>query len=369
MLLNFKPACLLALALMSTLITSTLYAADKQNWIITVATQSIEAKPYLREFNAVGTAIAQQGVELYPSVSEDVTQVLFEAQQGVKKGDLLIQLESKQEQLALESAQVRLAESTRLMNQYSRALRQNAVPGTDVDAAKAEYQQSKIALAQAQIALDDRQIRAPFDGVVGIPLVDVGDRVSEATLLASIDDRARLYIDFDIPESLVGALQQNQAQAAFSLSTPAFPHEHFKATIKSVENRVDPLKRTLRVRLVLDNNEDRFRPGMSFRIDWLVSADEYPSVPEIALQWGKNGSYIWLLKSFKAVEVPVKVIGRQDGHILVEGEINAGDQVIVEGGQRMHEGLEVCTTQECPDGQPNPNALTGEPLNPVNKEG
>ncbi len=329
-------------------ISATLQAQSQ--WANKVATKPVTLSKNNVRFNGIGTSVAKTGIEIYPSVTEQVTKVLFQAEQKVKAGDLLVDLDNRAEQLGLKSAQIRLAEATRMMDQYSRALTQNAVPKTDLDASKAEFQQAQIALQQAQIALDDRQIRAPFTGIVGRPLIDPGDHVTESTQIATLDDRSQLYVDFEIPETLQGYLNTLDIQTSFLLTTPALPHEEFKASLKSISSRVDPLKRTLEVRLVLDNPDDRFKPGMSFKVFWFIAGPEVFAVPEIALQWSQEGSYIWRVEDFVVKKVPIKVLSRKAGQILVEGQLQQDDQVVVEGVQRMREGLEVCILEVCAKG-------------------
>lgn len=273
----------------------------------------------------------------------------FTAQQPVQKGDILVSLDDRQEKLALRLAQVQRKDAKSLLDRFEKAVKEGAVPQSEVDTARADYEAAQVAVEQAQLAIEDRKIIAPFDGLVGIPNVDPGDRVTTSTLITGVDARDILHIDFEVPEALVGALRHAQAeQEKVTVSTPAYPTEQFEAYIFAQESRVDPQKRTMIARAALENSQDRFRPGMSFNVEWKIAGEEYAVIPEIALQWGAKGAYIWLIRDAKAAKVPVEVIARKGGNVFLAGAIESQESVVVEGVQRMREGLSVNQIQAGP---------------------
>ena len=303
---------------------------------VKVITQPVEMTANDRVFEAVGTGRARLSVGIYPSVAEEVDEVLFEAQQEVKKGDLLIQLDNREEKLAVRSAEVELKDAQSLLGRYEQAGKEGAVPQSEVDAARADYDVARVTLEQAKLALEDRQIRAPFDGIVGIPNVDPGDRVNTDTFITGLDARDILYVDFEVPEALAGALKDaQQHEQTIQATTPAYPEQIFSGHISAQESRIDPARRTLTARASIDNADDILRPGMSFETHWEIKGEDYATVPEIALQWGRDGSYIWLVKDNKAVKVPARVVSRKAGLVLLDGDIQAGAQVVIEGVQRL----------------------------------
>ena len=287
-------------------------------------------------FEAVGTGRARLSVGIYPSVSEEVREVMFEAQQKVAQGDILVQLDDREERLALKLAGVQLKDARGLLNRYEKAVKEGAVPESEVDAARADFEAAEVALDQAQLALEERQIKAPFAGYVGIPNVDPGDRVSSSTLITGLDDRSVLHIDFEVPEALAGALEKAQTDRhAITATTPAFPGQVFSGYISARESRVNPQRRTIMARANIENTEDLLRPGMSFKTKWQISGDQYPTVPEISVQWGRDGSFVWIVRDDMATRVPVRVIARKAGLVLIEGDLKAGEPVVIEGVQRL----------------------------------
>lgn len=291
-----------------------------------------------RVFEAVGTGRAIRSVEIYPAVAEEVADVLFKAQDEVSKGDVLIQLDDREERLAVKLAEVRLKDARSLLSRYEQAVKEGAVPQSEVDSARADLESAQVTLDQAKLELEYRKVRAPFSGVVGIPGVDPGDRVNTDTLITGLDDRRILYVDFELPESLVWALREENT---VTVTTPAYPERKFSGEICAQESRVDPERRTIMVRASIDNSEDLLRPGMSFTTRWEISGKEYPTVPEISLQWEPNGSYVWIVRDGHAEKVESSVIARTAGKVLLKASIDEGELVVVEGLQRLRPGRKV----------------------------
>jgi membrane fusion protein (multidrug efflux system) len=111
-----------------------------------------------------------------------------------------------------------------------------------------------------------------------------------------------------------------------------------------VDSRIDPDSRTFRVRARIENADDTLRPGMSFRVTLDLSGARWPAVPEIAIQWGGDGAFLWTVVDGKAKRVPVTILQRQEARVLIDAEIEAGDPVVVEGLHVMREGRPVSVT-------------------------
>jgi membrane fusion protein (multidrug efflux system) len=290
-------------------------------------------------FSAVVTGWADKSAEIYAVVDEKVTKVLFKPQQKVKRGDLLVQQDDREEQLALQLAQVQLTNRQSLLDRYRQAVEKGAVPQTQVDSAQADVDAARVAVEQARLAISNHQIRAPFDGVVGITDIDPGQRIAPGVLITGVDSREVMYVDFEVPESLVGQLDPSaMKQMEVTASTPAAPGRLFKAEVVALDSRLNVEKRTLRVRANIANPDDILRPGMSFSVQLNIKGQLLPAVPEIALQWDREGSYVWLVRQGKAYRENVRVADRRQGRVFLVGNLREGEPVVVEGGLRLAEG-------------------------------
>lgn len=287
---------------------------------------------------AVGTGDAAQAVTLFPEASGQVTAVLFRAGDLVERGDPLLRLDSEDEELAVDLARVRLQDARQQLARYENTAPSGAVSTSEVDQARTALSAARIELAQAELALRRRTMKAPFDGVIGIPEVSVGDRVSTSTTIATLDDRSTLLVDFEVPEALAQGVREGGPVAA---TTWAMPGRQFEGAVDSVASRIDSQTRTLRVRARIDNEDGLLRTGMSFTIRLPLQGERLPSVPSIAVQWDRRGAYVWRVVDGEAERVDVDVVKREDQWILVQAPLAPEDQVVVEGVQRLHAGRAV----------------------------
>ncbi|MDZ7643129.1 MAG: efflux RND transporter periplasmic adaptor subunit [Woeseiaceae bacterium] len=152
---------------------------------------------------AVGTSRALRSAGIHPVTSGEVIAVNFQPGQRVARGDVLVELDRREQQLAVELAEVRLQDAERLFNRYQRSGDSGAVLPTTIDAARTAVEAARIALQQAEVELDYRTVEAPFDGYVDLTEVDPGDRINPTTLITTLDDRDSLLINFAVPEALI----------------------------------------------------------------------------------------------------------------------------------------------------------------------
>ena len=150
-------------------------SSNDKKQAIKVLVQPVSFSANTRVFEAVGTGKAKLSANIHPSLAEEVISINFKAQDKVNKGDVLVQLDDRTEKLALQLAEVELKDAQSLLDRYKKAGKAGAVPQSEVDSSQATHDGAIVALEQAKLNLEERQIIAPFDGVVGIPNVDPGD--------------------------------------------------------------------------------------------------------------------------------------------------------------------------------------------------
>jgi RND family efflux transporter MFP subunit len=286
----------------------------------------------------LGTGSARKSVTVYAPVAGEVAQVLFKPGKPVRAGDALVRLVDRHERLAVELAQAKVNAARVMENRYEATRGTGAVPDTVSDEARASLRSAEIELAQAREALSDRVVRAPFAGTPGLAAVEVGERIASDTVLTTLDDRGALHIDVQIPEAYLTRVSVGQPVRALN---PAHPGQRFEGQVIEIDNRVDPVTRQIKVRAALPNKDDRLRSGMSFQLQLELPGQQRLSVPELALQWGREGSFVWVVRQGKALQVPARAVQRQNSRVLVEGDLSTADVVVVEGVQRMREGRAV----------------------------
>ncbi|QMW15890.1 efflux RND transporter periplasmic adaptor subunit [Pseudoalteromonas sp. MT33b] len=302
-----------------------------------VVVEPVTTEKAKQQIKAVGNAEAIHSVTLYPAVGDRVTAVYFKPGDNVSKGDLLLELDSRRQQAALKEAEITLKDAERTMKRLEESHARGAVPQSDLDDAKTLYELAKVKLMYAKTEREDREIRAPFSGVMGLTDVEVGDRITAQTAIATIDDISQLYINFNAPEAAISVLKQKSEVEVI----PWLGDKVYTATVAELDSRINAQTRTIRTKAKLDNNEKQFMPGMSFRVHINIRGDEYAVVPEAAMMWGAAGPYVWKSVDKKATRVDVKIEQRLAGRLLVSGGLNKGDLLVTEGVQRLRPNQEL----------------------------
>ncbi|GAB5352782.1 Efflux pump periplasmic linker BepF [Qipengyuania sp. 483] len=305
---------------------------------IPVVAEEIRVLPEELEVEAIGSARAATSAEVYAETDGRVTSVLFSAGDFVRKGQPLIRLDARQERLAVEAAQVDVREADQLLGRYRRIEDTGAISESQIEAGETALASARVALEQAQTALSDRVVRAPFSGHIGLTEIDPGDRVNDTTPITQIDQRSTLYVDFPAPEAVFNSLRPGQAVQVTPFSDPSLTID---ARVVATDSRVSQDSRDFIVRTAVSNDNDRLRPGMSFRVIFSRAGESRPVVPEQAIVWGGEGSHLFVLREGKAVRIPVTITSRRDGGVFVDGALRRTDRVIVEGVQKVRDGQDI----------------------------
>ncbi|MCI4666296.1 MAG: efflux RND transporter periplasmic adaptor subunit [Neomegalonema sp.] len=291
----------------------------------------------------VGTARAKRSVQLRVAAAGEVRESQLEAGRTVAKGEILLRLEDAAARLAVDLAEARKASADRALVRYLRLEKSGATTDVALDDARTAAATADIELAKAKRALADRRIVAPFAGVLGLPGVEVGDWVSASDVIATLDDRSLLLIEVSTPELLLSRVKLGAPVAARSIAAPG---RVFSGKIAEVDSRIDPATRSVKLRVALPNRDQTLLPGASFVVTFNFEGETHPAVPELALQYGRDGLFVWRVKDGVAEQVPVKLIRRQAGVVLLasvnsDGGLSATDLIVVEGAQRVRAGGKV----------------------------
>lgn len=297
------------------------------------------------KIEAVGTAQAKRSVTLFASVSDEVTALNFVPGQVVKKGQVLLELDSRLQNVNIQRAEIQLEDAKRNLERVKNSFKKGAVTEREVDDASTIARLAKVNLLEAKENKENRLVRAPFDGIVGLTDVEVGDRISTQTQITTLDDRTGLFVNFVAPESAVTFLME---KPTVQLQPWTDRMTSLPAKVAEIDSRVSSQDRTIRARALLDNQNDQYRPGMSFRVTLEVRGELYVAIPEAALSWGANGAFVWLVENSKAKRVDVQIEQRLRGRILVTGNLIDGETLIVEGIQGLRDGqaLDIQNIQE-----------------------
>jgi RND family efflux transporter MFP subunit len=289
---------------------------------------------------AIGTGEALKSASLYPSVAGEVVDVAFRAEQHVKKGAALLRLDDKHQRLAVRLAMVAEKETRRQLKRLEKLIPSGATSVSRLQTAQTNLESASLRIDQARAALQDRTIYAPFDGIIGLTDVEKGDRVSENTLIATLDDRSVILVEFNLPEEYADHIKTGDS---VSLRPWTLLSRDMQGVIVASGSRIDPVTRSLRVKARLNDADESIRPGTSFQVRLEFKGRNFPQVREVAVLWSRDGASVWRIADGRAERVFVKIIRRDRGTILVDGPLRAGDAIVVEGVQGLRPGKTVKT--------------------------
>lgn len=291
---------------------------------------------------AVGTVLVPRSINIYPQVTAEVTEVLFKAGDNVKKDQPLVRLDDSDQKVALDLAKVALSDAQKTLDRSQKLANTNNLTLSALQDAQSAERKGQIGVLSAQIALDRRTINAPFDGVVGISNLSIGDLVTPSTVVATLDDPSVMKVSFLIPERYAGRAALGQAITA---SADSKPDAVINGTLSAIDTRVDATARTLKVEAMLDAAAAQaigVRPGMSIKVNLPFPGAKELAVSALAIQWDRTGSYVWKVDGDGVARAPINILERQSGRVLVSStDIAEGDRIVVEGLQRLRPGAKV----------------------------
>ncbi|EME70085.1 membrane-fusion protein [Paramagnetospirillum caucaseum] len=294
---------------------------------------------------AVGTLQAVNGVDISGAMSGLVKSIAFESGQDVRKGHVLVQLDTDVEMGDLRSAQAELALARTSYDRSATLLRSNTVSVAALEKAEAELKvrQAKVAGLQAQIA--KKTIAAPFDGRLGVRKVDLGQYVQPGQMVANLQDLSLMLCDFSVSQKDLGLLGIGQA---VRMTTDAWPGVVFEGTVAAIEPLVDAKTGMVSVQARFPNADGNLRPGMFARIEIeRPSGAPVVTVPASAVAYNLHGDAVFVVREdagpdgktvSKAERAVVQLGERKDGMVVIRSGISPGDVVVTSGQVKLEHG-------------------------------
>lgn len=305
---------------------------------VPVVASAFQIEPLQDVVSAIGSARGVQAVELSFEVTGRLESVVVAPGSRVAAGDVIAQLEAETAQLAVERARLVLADAKRTADRLEQLSASGATTELQRQEAELTLRTAELGLQSAERDLSNHRLLAPIGGYVGLVEAQVGDLVSSSTPITRIEDRSSLIVEFRVPERLAAMVNVGDAVQATAISTPG---EAIEGRIVAVDNRIDEASRTLRVQATIGNADDRLRAGMAFQITLTFTGDEYPAVDPLAIQWGAEGAFVWVVRDAKAARQPIRILQRNAETVLVEAGFEPSDLVVTEGVQALRPGADV----------------------------
>ncbi len=298
----------------------------------------IRPAPRVEAVVVAGTLRALEETALAPEASGRVVSLHLPEGGPVRQGELLVKLFDDDLQAQLAQARAELALARQNLTRQSALLAIDAVSQAEVDAASLQVSAAEAGIEILQARLRQTEVRAPFDGVIGLRQVSPGAMVSPGTVVATLRRVDRLRLDFPVPERYAPQVRPG-LQVTFTAGDGG---PSYLATVTATEAAVDPSTRTLEARCLVDGAPDDLLPGAYASVSLSLPGNPQALfVPTQALIPQEGGECVIVARGGKAVFVPVRTGTRGAADIEICEGLSAGDTVVVTGLQLLKDGAEL----------------------------
>ncbi len=313
-------------------------AAGPRPLAASVAVARPQIKPFAQAVEALGTVRANESVDITAKVTDRVVAIHFEEGQHVRKGQLLVELDSAEARAELAAAEAALSESRSQFKRSEELYRTQALSEAQRDQLQATLLANEARVAAARARLADRTIVAPFAGRVGLRNVSVGSLVNPGQVITTLDDLSVVKLDFAVPEVFLAILKRDLPVVA---RTDAYPGVSFEGRVASIGTRVDPATRSVTIRALIDNAQRRLHPGMFMTVQLVQAEPEALMLAERAIVPEDNRHYVFVVDGGLARKREVRIGRRRPGEVEILAGITPDDVVIVDGVLNVRDGLPV----------------------------
>lgn len=336
----------------------------------TVSAVTTEQRSWTPNIEAIGTVSAIQGVDLTVETAGVITEINFKANQQVKMGDVLLRLDDAVQRADLEAAKTQAALDQQSL-QRAKELQQRGVgSNVSLDTAQAAAQSSAAQVQKLEAVLTQKQLRAPFNGTVGIPRIDVGQYLAPGTAVVTLQDLTTMRADFTVPEQRLSQIRIDQPV----IVTLDGQDGEFKGKITGIDPKIDPASRLVSIRAAIENPDNVLVPGQFARVRvQLPAEDGIIILPQTAVVTSLYGDYVYVVRPMEqkkaeeekdkkeeqgdaaakagqpqtpaatqqASQVFVQLGRRNGAEIEIKSGLKVGDQVITAGQNRLSNGTPV----------------------------
>lgn len=311
-----------------------------------VTSAKVESVQWEQARSAMASLVAMRGVTLTAELPGAVREITFESGSSVRKGQVLVKLDTSTEEAQLQSA---LAEAALVKVNLERARtlrREESTAQADLDTAEARAKQAEAAVAALRATIAKKTIRAPFDGRISIRQVELGQVLAPGTPIASLQSVTPIYADLWLPQQAIANVRAGQKAR---LQTDTFPGQTWEGKVETINPEIDPATRNVKVRTTFPNTDGRLRPGMFAKVD-VVAPEKRPAivVPATSVLYAPYGDSVFVIEAPKAQGAPplarqkfVRLGERRGDFVAVVSGLSPGETVVSSGAFKLRNGMPV----------------------------
>ena len=332
----------------------------------TVSSAIVKEEDWAPTLSAIGSVSAVQGAVVSTELGGVVAEIDFQNGGVAKKGDLLMRLDSSAEEAQLHTAQADLELARANLERERNLAERKVVSKQEFDAAQSTFGQKQGAVDNMRSFITKKEVRAPFDGMLGIRQVNVGQMINSGQQVVQLTALDKVYVDFALP-------QQNLPQLGTGydarVHADALPGREFKGKVTAINSMVDTVTRNVGVQATLENPDHVLRPGMFVKVDVILPEKSKTLViPGSAVSYAPYGNSVFVIekgkdpktgKESQSLRQAFVRIGEARGDFVSVTEgLKAGDVVVSTGVFKLRNGMPVViNTDLAPKPQLNPRPM------------
>jgi membrane fusion protein (multidrug efflux system) len=306
---------------------------------VAVEAAKVIAAPLSEQVTAIGTLLSDEAVTVSSEIPGRLKEIHFKEGEPVEKGAPLFTLDDSvyRAQLSDAEAKLKLAEQTH--QRTTQLFKNKYATAQSADEATSNLAVSTATVELARVQLEKTRIAAPFSGIVGLRHVSVGEYITSGQALVNLEAIDPVKADFRVPERFLPAIRVGQA---IRIKVDAYPDETFEGKVYAIDPRLDVAGRSLLVRALLPNKDQRLRPGLFARVTVLLQLKEDAlSVPEQAIVPQGDSQYVFRIINGKAALTKVVIGTRREGRVEIVDGLSVGDEVVTAGQLKIRDGSAV----------------------------
>ncbi len=313
-----------------------------------IDTAAVRRMEITRTIEAVGTAQANEAVTITAKATGIVERLNFQDSQLVKAGVILVELEAAESSANIGALRAARDGAKMAYDRAKQLIESKVVAQARLDELSKTYEAAEARLRAEQAKFSDSVIRAPFSGKLGLRKVSLGALVRPGDVITTLDDTSVIKLEFEVPETVLGGVAVGNTVSARATS---MPNRKFDGIVTTIDSRIDPATRAVRIRAQIPNADDALKPGMFMTV--ALSVGRVPDalvVPEESLLAQGGEQFVFVIRDGKATRTRVTVGQRLPGLAQITNGLNPDDQVAVTGLQQLRDGSRVRPAQ--PPGTP-----------------
>ena len=328
-------------------ITFSVHAQTPADKAVEVIVQAASIKSLTTSIEALGTLRANESISLTSNETKKITRINFEDGQRVNKSQVLVEMTSREESALLEEARFNADEAKKQLDRVKQLAKSGAAAQSLLDQRIREYEAARARYNATESRLKDLILLAPFSGIVGLREVSVGALVSPGDQITTLNDDSVMKLDFTVPAIYLRSLSLNLPIVARSRDLDG---REFTGTVYSIDNQIDEITRSIKVRALLDNKNHELKQGMLMLVDLRAGARDAVVVSESALVPLGSNNFVFVVVEEQGKTIvqrrQVTIGERLAGSVEILKGVDAGDKLVTHGLQKVRPGQAVKITAE-----------------------